>query len=130
MKRFYKFLMLLAALAVPWVTQAQGTAITTFPFTCDFETASDNAYWSFTNAANGWYIGTATNNGGTNALYVSDNNGTTSSYSGSACVSYAYLTVDIAAAGQYAVRGLVYHDVDHVLFRLDLYLCSFGIHRH
>ena len=97
-------MLLIAVLCVPWVTQAQGDTISSFPFTCNFEDAADSAHWSFQNASNGWFIGTATNNGGTHALYVSDGNGSTVNYSGSECVSYAYLTFDIAAAGQYAVQ--------------------------
>ena len=77
---FIKRLLLIAALCVPWVTQAQGTAITSFPFTCDFEDASDNAYWSFQNASNGWYIGTAVNHGGTHALYVGESSASSNSY--------------------------------------------------
>ena len=102
---FIKRLLLIAALCVPWVTQAQGTAITSFPFTCDFEDASDNAYWSFQNASNGWYIGTAVNHGGTHALYVGEGSASSNSYNASASgVSYAYLTFDIANAGQYAIQ--------------------------
>ena len=106
MKKQLSVLMLLAALIVPWVTQAQGTTITSFPFSCNFEDAADNAYWTISNASpNGWYIGGATNNGGDSALYVSNNNGTSNAYTGTtACVSYAYLTFDIAAAGQYAIQ--------------------------
>ena len=102
---FIKRLLLIAALCVPWVTQAQGTAITSFPFTCNFEDASDNAYWSFQNASNGWYIGTAVNHGGTHALYVGEGSASSNSYNASASgVSYAYLTFDIANAGQYAIQ--------------------------
>ncbi|MBR6291560.1 MAG: fibronectin type III domain-containing protein [Bacteroidales bacterium] len=108
MRKFYNFLMPLVAivaLALPTGVRAQsGNEISTFPWSCDFETASDNAVWTFSNASNGWYIGTATNNGGTHAMYVSENSGSTSSYSGSACVSYAYVTLDIASAGQYALQ--------------------------
>ena len=105
MFKHLRTLLLIATLCVPWVTQAQGDTISSFPFTCNFEDATDNAHWSFTNASpNGWYIGTATNNGGTHALYVSDGNGTTVNYSGVACVSYAYLTFEVTSAGQYALQ--------------------------
>ena len=106
MFKFLSKLLLIAALCVPWAIQAQGDTISTFPFTCDFEDASDAGHWSYSNAANGWFIGTATNNtsGGTKSLYVSSNNGTGNSYSGSACVSYAYLTFEFDAAGQYALQ--------------------------
>ena len=98
--------MLLAALIVPWASWAQGTAISSFPWSCNFEDATENAAWTFSNASpNGWYIGTAVHNGGTHAMYVSNNNGTSNAYDGTtSCVSYAYVTLDIASSGQYALQ--------------------------
>lgn len=51
----------------------------TLPFTDGFEGTPS---WSIINGTqtNKWYIGTATNNGGTHALYISDNNGVANSY--------------------------------------------------
>ena len=105
MRKQLSILMLLAALIVPWASRAQGTAISSFPWSCNFEDATVNEAWTITNASpNGWYIGAATNNGGDSALYVSDANGTTSNYSGSACVSYAYVTFEVTDPGQYAIQ--------------------------
>ena len=83
-----------------------GEPVSTFPFACDFEIDADNnscaSNWIVENGANGWFVGTATNNGGSRSLYVSDSpTGTNNSYSGSACVSYAYVTMQMDA-GEYA----------------------------
>ena len=51
-------------------------------FACDFEDAIDNANWMMVNGnyTNKWFIGSAVNNGGSNALYISDNNGVSNTY--------------------------------------------------
>ena len=105
MRKHLSLMMLLAALIVPWVANAQGTVISTFPFACDFESADDTAYWSFSNSGNGWYIDSAANNttGGSMSLYISDDNGATNNYSVASCVSYAWLTFYVATPGQYAL---------------------------
>ena len=64
--------------------------VTSFPYTTGFETEQD-ANWNFVNGSNGWFIGSAVNNGGSNAMYISNDNGTTNAYSnGNASDSYAY----------------------------------------
>ena len=107
MKKSISLMLLLAAMLLPTAMHAQGTAISSFPWTCDFEDADVNAVWQFSNTApNNWIVGTAVNNttGGDSALYIS-NNGTANTYDGSpALVSYAYVTLSISAAGQYAVQ--------------------------
>lgn len=66
------------------------------PFSIDFENEAINNAWGFANEANGWYIGTATNNGGSNALYISNDNGTNNSYTMTAqSQSFAYLPIAI-----------------------------------
>ena len=52
------------------------------PYICDFEDATENSQWEFFNGSNTnkWHIGSAVNNGGTNALYVSNDNGTSNAY--------------------------------------------------
>ncbi len=55
---------------------------TSLPYTTGFEDAADNASWQFANATvNQWCIGSATNHGGSNALYISNDGGTTYTYS-------------------------------------------------
>ena len=77
----------------------------TLPYTHGFEDAVENNGWVLVNGAytNKWCIGTATNNGGTNALYVSNDNGTTNAYGASASYVYAYREIDFASAGEYIV---------------------------
>ena len=66
---------------MPWVMQAQTTpAPASLPYTCGFEDATENANWVIENGAsatNKFFIGSAVNNGGTQSLYVSDDNGFT-----------------------------------------------------
>ncbi|MCR5821981.1 MAG: fibronectin type III domain-containing protein, partial [Bacteroidales bacterium] len=51
-------------------------------YSCDFEDATENAEWTLLGGTfpNQWYIDTATNNGGSNALYISNDNGTSNAY--------------------------------------------------
>ena len=57
-------------------------------FTDDFET--DKGWETINSSVNKWYIGSGTNNGGSNALYISNDNGETNAYTNnSATVSYA-----------------------------------------
>jgi hypothetical protein len=73
----------------------------TLPYTTGFEAGQDVA-WATVNSSNGWYIGTAINNGGNSSLYVSDNSGTTNNYNTSnTSFSYAYklFTFDSAQYG-------------------------------
>ncbi|MBQ3950003.1 MAG: fibronectin type III domain-containing protein, partial [Bacteroidales bacterium] len=80
-----------------------GEPISDFPFVCNFESTETNAAWVIeNNTPNGWYIGTATNNGGSSSLYVSNDNGSSNAYTtGNSCVSYAYVTFSLDA-GEYA----------------------------
>lgn len=53
------------------------------PYECDFEQVDHS--WSMANGscANQWVVGTAANNGGTHAMYISNDNGATNSYDAS-----------------------------------------------
>ncbi len=95
MKKQVRFLLLMAALLVPWVTQAQlPTSIN-----CSFENASDASGWVLENgsATNQWVIGSATANGGSNSLYISNNGGQSNTYESVNCYVYAYKEVSLAA---------------------------------
>ena len=75
------------------------------PFSCNFESTAQNALWVLENSSNTnkWCIGTAASNGGSHSLYVSDDNGTSNSYTvSSSTLDYAYVDVMIPAAGDYA----------------------------
>lgn len=61
------------------------------PYVCDFEDSLHN--WILVNGTgnNKWVVDTATNNGGTHALYVSNDNGVTNAYDGNnSCYIWAY----------------------------------------
>ncbi|MBP3763833.1 MAG: choice-of-anchor J domain-containing protein, partial [Bacteroidales bacterium] len=74
---------------------------TSLPYATGFEPGEDTA-WAMFNGANGWYIGTATSNGGSRSLYVSSNNGTTNGYNNnSITMSYAVRALDFENAGEY-----------------------------
>lgn len=61
--------------------------IAQLPFTCDFETATENANWTLINdfSTNQWVVGSATNNtaSGSNAFYISNDNGASNHYDAS-----------------------------------------------
>ncbi|MBP5541521.1 MAG: fibronectin type III domain-containing protein, partial [Bacteroidales bacterium] len=96
MKKHVQCLLLLAALLMPWVVQGQS-------FTSDFESATDRAAWTLANSAtNVWAIGTATSNGGSYALYISNDNGTSNAYTISSTANvFAYRTITIDTAGDF-----------------------------
>jgi large repetitive protein len=80
----------------------------TLPYTCDFENPTENGQWTFINGtqANQWFIGDASLNpdvnntlGGYNALFVSNDAGTSWAYSGASGASssrvYAYRDIEV-----------------------------------
>ena len=76
----------------------------TLPYATGFETTDDNAMWTILNGTNGWFFGTAANNGGEQGLYISNNNGSDNAYTNSGTGtqwSYAYRMLDISEAGWY-----------------------------
>ena len=82
------------------------------PYCCSFEDSTDNAQWQFiaSDTNTQWYIGQAINNGGTSSLYVSSDDGTTSS-----CYHPDY----------YSVYTLAYRDL--YFHRATEYLISFDV---
>lgn len=61
-------------------------------FSDDFEGTASK--WTFTNdTTNEWHIGTATHNGGTSSMYISNDNGVTNTYTSNSNVSLAESTV-------------------------------------
>ena len=74
------------------------------PFADDFETPAHDDLWVFENGTNtnAWYTGTATNNGGSRSLYISNDHGTSNAYTvGAASLSYAYVNLDLRTPGSY-----------------------------
>ena len=77
----------------------------TLPYSSGFEAGQDVS-WMLVNGTqtNKWAIDSAANNGGTNALYISDNNGVSNSYNnGSTTNVYATKLFNFASAGDYTV---------------------------
>ena len=95
-------MLLMAALCVPWATWGQ--AISSFPYSTGFESGDDTS-WTFVNdATNAWYLGSATASTGTQAIYISNNNGTANSYTNSSIqFSYAYRAFTLTDVAQMAV---------------------------
>lgn len=86
-----------------WVLAGTYTTIVTpvseFPFSCDFEDESVNAFWSLTRPVyrNKWYIGSAYPKDGTGSLYISGDNGNTAYYDNqSQSYAYAYIPVSLS----------------------------------
>ena len=72
-----------------------GAANFTLPYYEDFENGSVNG-WTFNNASNGWYVGSATANESTYSLYISNNNGVNNEYStNNTSFSYAYCMLNV-----------------------------------
>ena len=75
------------------------------PFACDFEDTATNRQWVLENGENHnrWHIGTATNNGGTQSLYITNDNGVSNNYTidGADAVDYAYVDVTLTEPGDY-----------------------------
>ena len=75
------------------------------PFVCTFEDTVQNALWALENGANHnkWAIGTATSNGGTHSLYVSNDNGASHSYTTDIAdaVDYAFIDITLNETGDY-----------------------------
>ncbi len=78
--------------------------VTELPYSTGFETTdADNNLWFVENGANGWFVGAAAHNSGSQALYISNDNGVSNAYGTAlASWSYAYRAFTLAA-GEYAV---------------------------
>ncbi|RZK12640.1 MAG: T9SS type A sorting domain-containing protein [Flavobacterium sp.] len=65
------------------------------PYTQNFE--NDDHSWEFNNAThvNKWYVGDAVNNGGDRAMYISNDNGVTNTYTTSTSVTHAFKDIQI-----------------------------------
>lgn len=69
-----------------------------FPYYEDFEGSGNNG-WTMVNGVtqpNKWYVGSATNNGGSRALYISNNGGATNGYTNSSnSITHSYRDISI-----------------------------------
>lgn len=86
-------------LSVLFSVGAMAQTATSLPYSTGFEDATDNASWQFANATvNQWCIGAAANHGGSNALYISNDGGTTNKYTDNKrTTSFAYRTFHFEA---------------------------------
>ena len=77
---------------------ASFAAVPSVPYYTGFE-AGEDVDWKFNNNnyTNKWYIGTAAAQGGSKGLYVSNNNGTSNTYSNLNAYIYAYRTMSFTA---------------------------------
>ena len=72
----------------------------TLPYFCDFEDATQVSEFAFVNGnqPHQWVVGTATNNGGNHAMYISNDYGTTHTYSvSSSSTVWAYRDIEFPA---------------------------------
>lgn len=97
------------------------TVLETLPLVTDFEDPADNARWEIRKSAHGWSFGSAIYSSSHTAMYVSPNDGVTTSYGAPSTLSWATRTV--------AVDGGLYRcsfdwrcmgDTLHDFFRLFL----------
>lgn len=78
------------------------TTYASLPYTTGFETTDDVAWTLANDVVNGWYIGTAVHSTGSQALYISSDNGLHNNYDNSTTSSsYAYKAFNFATEGQY-----------------------------
>lgn len=86
-------------LSVLFSVGAMAQTATSLPYSTGFEDATDNASWQFANATvNKWCVGAAANHGGSNALYISNDGGTTNKYTDNKkTTSFAYRTFHFEA---------------------------------
>lgn len=86
-------------LSVLFSVGAMAQTATSLPYSTGFEDATDNTSWQFANATvNKWCIGAAANHGGSNALYISNDGGTTNKYTDNKkTTSFAYRTFHFEA---------------------------------
>lgn len=97
--------------SVPYTTPTLYVAPATLPFVCDFETSTEAANWGFENdtCANQWVVGDAVNNtpNGSSALYVSNDNGVSNSYTFTAPAT-VYAVRDIYLDNSYDYYTVTY----------------------
>lgn len=91
---------------VTHVTVMDLAPVATFPYSTGFEpTDTDNMSWIALNGTNAWKLGNAASNSGSQAYYISNDNGVTNAYNlGANTRSYLYRAFDISDTGSYAVR--------------------------
>ena len=85
------------------LTMAVNAQTPQLPYFCGFETAAENADWTYLTGSscnNNWSFGTAVHNFGTHAMYISANNGNSATYVNTKGSAIAYRQVNFPA-GQF-----------------------------
>lgn len=105
----------------PWASVQFTTRMQTFslPYAQNFESGNADG-WQMNNETNGWYVGTATANGGSYSLYISNNNGTSNVYNvNSTSYSYAYckLNIEVPSAINVSFDWTCYGEGNYDLLR-------------
>ncbi len=91
-----------------WLTMAAGAQDwrATVPYHYGFEDATENAAWMLLNVdslPNQWFIGSATNNGGTQSLYITNDTGLNNNYVDTSAVSVIAYRDFTLEAGFYSI---------------------------
>lgn len=116
-------LLLLAAMLLPWVSQAQS-----LNYSCTFEDDSDTAGWFFSNGSNAWVIDSAVASTGSRSMYISNGGGICNYSTGSTCFSYAYREFDLAQGAYYiSFDWLAYGESSYDFIRVYLVPSSVAI---
>lgn len=98
--------MLVCAMVMPMPVFAEESTQSITHYYCDFEDENEVQQWNLLVGAqaasipNKWVVGSALNNGGQNALYVSSDGGKSVSYAGSECTILAVRTLTLAQTGK------------------------------
>lgn len=87
-----------------WVSTPFRTlsVLESLPLVTDFEDPADNARWDIRKSSHGWSFGSAIYHSPHTAMYVSQNDGMTTSYDAPSTLSWATRTIAVPQTGRYA----------------------------
>ncbi len=103
MNRFFNITFLVTALMLGCITAVSAQSV--YNYSCDFEDAEEVKQWNLLVGdmapalPNKWAIDSAINNGGKYAMYISNDGGLSTSYTGSSCVVMASRTITLDRTG-------------------------------
>ena len=94
-----------ALLGMPVAAMGQGGVVSSFPYSCGFETMPETHMWTLLNSpTNAWCVGTDAHSAGSKSLYISNDEGTTNAYTKtSGAASYACLSLELENTSDYEV---------------------------
>jgi len=103
MNRFFNITFLVTALILGCIAAVSAQSV--YNYSCDFEDAEEAKQWNLlvgemaSTLPNKWVIDSAINNGGKYAMYISNDGGLSTSYTGSSCVVMASRTITLDRTG-------------------------------